>query len=148
MYRFFPTVNFKGGYPNRQQIVSQVTQVWEKYGLKDKTHFDTKVTKVYKDGRGRWILNDPSYGRFDGIVAAVGTCGDPKMPHVPGQEKFKGQIYHSSDLDGKQARGKKVIVIGGGASAVEALEFVAHEDAAETAVLARVCLANTLFRPD
>ncbi|KAK5016650.1 hypothetical protein LTR16_004847 [Cryomyces antarcticus] len=73
----------------------------------------------------------------DGIIAAVGTCGDPKIPYIPGQDKFKGEIYHSSQLDGKEAQGKKVAIIGGGASAVEALEFVAHEDAAKTYVLAR-----------
>ena len=57
-------------------------------------------------------------------MAAVGSCGDPKMPHMPGQEIFKSEIYHSSRLDGKTAQGKKVLIIGGGASAVEALEFV------------------------
>jgi len=137
MYRFHPSVKWHQGYPDRQQIVSQITQLWDRYGLEKRTKFDIRVTKVYKDDAGRWIINDPSNGRFDGIIAAIGTCGDPKMPHVPGQEKFKGEIYHSSDLDGKHAKGKKVIVIGGGASAVEALEFVASEDAVQTSVLAR-----------
>lgn len=138
MYRFHPSVKWRGGYPDRRQIVSQITELWEFYGLEQRTKFNTRVEKVYKDNNGRWIINDTSNGRFDGIIAAVGTCGDPKVPHIPGQEKFKGEIYHSSELDGKQAKGKKVLVIGGGASAVEALEFVAHEDAEKTHVLSRV----------
>ncbi len=93
---------------------------------------------MYKNSQGRWVINDPSNGSFDGIIAAVGTCGDPKMVHIPGQDEFKGGIYHSSDLDGREAKGKKVIIIGGGASAVEALEFVVSEKAAEASVLARV----------
>ncbi|KAK7533023.1 uncharacterized protein J3D65DRAFT_634094 [Phyllosticta citribraziliensis] len=137
MYRFHPSVRWSHGYPDRQQIVSQITELWERYGLEKHTKFDNRVTKVYKDKSGRWIINDPSNGRFDGVIAAVGTCGDPKMPHIPGQEKFKGEIYHSSDLDGKSAKDKKVIVVGGGASAVEALEFVVAEDAKEAFVLAR-----------
>lgn len=40
-------------------------------------------------------------------------------------------------LDGKSAEGKKVIIVGGGASAVEALEFVVNTGAAKTSVLAR-----------
>jgi cation diffusion facilitator CzcD-associated flavoprotein CzcO len=52
-------------------------------------------------------------------------------------DKFKGEIYHSSDLTGKEAKGKKMIIIGGGASAVEALEFAAHEEADKTYILAR-----------
>ena len=137
MYRFHPSVNWSEGYPDRQQIVSQITQLWKRYGLENETKFDTRVTKVYKDDRGRWIINDPSNGRFDGVIAAVGTCGDPKVPHIPGQEKYKGEIIHSSQLDGKNAKDKNVLVIGGGASAVEALEFVAHENARKTYVLAR-----------
>lgn len=56
---------------------------------------------------------------------------------MPGQEEFKGEIYHSSKLDGKTAHGKKVLIIGGGASAVEALEFVVHTGPKSTSVLAR-----------
>ena len=137
MYRFHPSVQWHNGYPDRQQIVSQITQLWKRYGLDKRTKFDCRVKRVYKDDKGRWIINDPSNGRFDGVIAAVGTCGDPKMPHIPGMEKFKGEVYHSSKLTGKQAKGKRCIVIGGGASAVEALEFVAHEDAEQTFVLAR-----------
>jgi hypothetical protein len=79
MYRFHPAVHWKKGYPDRQQIVSQIKSLWEQYGLEDKTEFNTKVERVYKDPDGRWIINDPSHGRFDGVIAAIGTCGDPKM---------------------------------------------------------------------
>lgn len=137
MYRFHPSVKWSRGYPNRDQIVSQITELWKRYGLEERTKFDTPVEKVYQDDRGRWIINGPSNGRFEGIIAAIGTCGDPKMPNMPGMDKFKGEIYHSSKLTGKNAKGKNVIVIGGGASAVEALEFAAHEEAAKTYVLAR-----------
>jgi cation diffusion facilitator CzcD-associated flavoprotein CzcO len=137
MYRFHPAVHWTNGYPSRKQIVGQVKELWKKYGLEEKTHFETKVEKVYKDEDGRWIINDPEYGRFDGVIAAIGTCGDPKMPTLSGQEQFKGEIWHSSQLDGKTAKGKKVVIIGGGASAVEALEFVADTHASHTTVLAR-----------
>jgi cation diffusion facilitator CzcD-associated flavoprotein CzcO len=137
MYRFHPSVRWDGEYPNRQQIVSQITELWKKYGLEERTKFNKKVEKVYQDSKGRWIINHPSNGRFEGIIAAVGTCGDAKIPSVPDMNKFKGEIYHSSSLTGKQTSGKTMIVIGGGASAVEALEFAAHEDAAKTYILAR-----------
>lgn len=88
-------------------IVSQITELWERYGLEQKTTSNTRVTKVYKDPHGRLIVSDPSYGRFDGVTAAIGTCGDPKMVHIPGQERFKGETYHSSQLDGKNAKDKK-----------------------------------------
>ena len=137
MYRFHPSVRWSAGYPDRQQIVSQITQLWQRYGLRERTKFNTRVTSVTQDKNGLWIINDDSNGRFDGVMAAVGSCGDPKMPHMPGQENFKGEVYHSSRLDGKTAQGKKVLIVGGGSSAVEALEFVVHTGAKSTSVLAR-----------
>ena len=137
MYRFFPSVKWTSGYPDRQQIVSQIREVWKRYNLQEKTKFNTCVTSVEQDRHGRWVINGNSNERYDGVMAAVGSCGEPKMPHIPSQESFKGEIYHSSQLDGKTAEGKKVLIVGGGASAVEALEFVVHTGAMTTSVLAR-----------
>ena len=67
----------------------------------------------------------------------IALFAEPKIPYIPGQEAFKGEIYHSSNLDGKTAAAKNVLVVGGGASAVEALEFVTHTNASSTSVLAR-----------
>lgn len=100
MYRFHPSVKWERGYPDRQQIISQVKQLWLRYGLDTRTRFNTKINKVYKDEDGRWILNDPSNGRFEGLVAAVGTCGDPKTPSMSGMNKYKGDVHHSSQLTG------------------------------------------------
>lgn len=72
-------MQWSGGYPDRQQIVSQITKVWTKYKLEEKTKFDTRVQKVYKDAQGRWIINDPSNGRFDGVIA----CEFPPEASLP-----------------------------------------------------------------
>jgi cation diffusion facilitator CzcD-associated flavoprotein CzcO len=101
MYRFHPSVKWERGYPTRKEIVEQIEQVWKHYSLDEKTKFGVKVKSLKQDEQTRWIINnDPSLGRFDGLIAATGTCGDPKMPHIPGMEKFKGEIYHSSELTG------------------------------------------------
>ena len=137
MYRFHPSVRWSSGYPDRQAIVAQISQLWRRYGLQDRTKFNTRVTSVSQNQTGRWIVNGNFSDQYDGIMAAVGSCGDAKMPHIPGQDAFKGEVYHSSKLDGKTAKDKKVLIIGGGASAVEALEFVVHTGARMTSVLAR-----------
>ncbi|KAF2431715.1 FAD/NAD(P)-binding domain-containing protein [Tothia fuscella] len=137
MYRFHPSVRWENGYPKREKIVGQIQQLWKRYGLDERTKFNTPVTKLYQNKMKKWIVNEPANGDFDGIIVAVGTCGDPKIPHIPGQEKFKGEICHSSSLDGVDGKGKKVVIIGSGASAVEALEFVASSQAEKSTVLAR-----------
>ncbi|KAF2213087.1 hypothetical protein CERZMDRAFT_39799 [Cercospora zeae-maydis SCOH1-5] len=139
MYRFHPSVTWSEGYPGRGEIVKAVKDLWQKYGLEKKTKFNTRVEKVYQDKQGRWIINNESNGRYDGVIAAIGTCGDPKRPHMPGKERFTGKIFHSSELDGKEsdAKGKKVLVIGGGASAIEAMEFTTAAGAEKTYILSR-----------
>ncbi|KAG5979976.1 hypothetical protein E4U55_004521 [Claviceps digitariae] len=137
MYRFHPSVTWSEGYPDRKEIVKQLKLLWKRYRLQRKTRFNFKVTKTYQDDQGRWIINDPSNGRFEGLIAAVGTCGEPKMPTLPGMEKFKGKIYHSSKLTGTNAKGKSIAIIGGGASAVEALEFAAAAEAGKISVISR-----------
>lgn len=131
------SVKWDGGYPKQNQIVGQIVKLWERYGLEPKTKFNTRVMSVSKDSQGRWIINNASNGRFDGIIAAVGTCGDAKMPHLSGSEVFKGEILHSSKLDSATAKDKRIIIIGGGASAVEALEWAVNTGAQNISVLAR-----------
>ena len=137
LYRFHPSVRWNNAYPNRHQIVSEIKKLWQRYGLEQRTRFHERVTSIDQDKQGQWTINGRTEDRYDGIVAAVGSCGDLKMPHLPDQDKFQGEIYHSSQLDGRTAKGKKVAIIGGGASAVEALEFVVGTGASITSVLAR-----------
>lgn len=100
MYRFHPSVRWTRGYPSQGQIVEQIRLLWKRYHLEEKTKFNFTVSKTYKDNQGRWIINNPSNGRFDGIVAAIGTCGTPAMPSFDEQDKFQGEVYHSSQLNG------------------------------------------------
>jgi thioredoxin reductase len=52
------------------------------------------------------------------IVLAAGVSGAPKIPEVPGADKFNGSILHSSEFnDTLDVKGKKVIVVGAGTSA-------------------------------
>lgn len=54
------------------------------------------------------------------LVNATGTWSHPFIPHYPGIETFRGEQIHTADYPGPDHfRGKRVIVVGGGASAVQ-----------------------------
>jgi cation diffusion facilitator CzcD-associated flavoprotein CzcO len=79
---------------------------------------------------------------FDAVIVCVGTCGVPSKPDLPGIDNFRGPVLHSSELDGKKAQGvdwenKRVLVVGGGASAVEAVEAALDNGAHWSGVSAR-----------
>lgn len=92
---------------------------------------------------GRFLVNgEEGYGAFDGVVVAVGTCGRVSVPCIPGLEDFGGRTCRSSRLRSVDVRGKKVVVVGGGASAVEAMEFAVDHGAESVAVVTRVSLSG------
>lgn len=60
------------------------------------------------------------------LVNATGTWTQPFLPHYPGMETFLGEQYHTVDYPGPEHfRGKRVLVVGGGASAVQFLGALA-----------------------
>jgi hypothetical protein len=86
------------------------------------------------------------HGVFDGVVVAVGTCAKMSIPHIQGLGDFGGQTCHSSQLESVDVRGKKVVIVGGGASAVEAMEFAVDNGAASVAVVSRVSSSRNRYR--
>lgn len=71
------------------------------------------------------------------------------MIEFEGQDSFKGKIIHSSQLDNAQLKGKRVVIIGSGASGVEAAELAVKKQSKSAVILARDdkwCIPrNTLF---
>ena len=56
------------------------------------------------------------------IINATGTWSHPFIPYYPGAETFIGEQLHTVDYPGPEHfRGKRVLVVGGGASAVQFL---------------------------
>ncbi|BFZ64366.1 hypothetical protein YB2330_005509 [Saitoella coloradoensis] len=141
MYRFHPDVTWHTGYPTRSSIVREIRHIWTKYDLQPKTRFDTDVKRVSRSPHNynKWIINNNPDEEFDAVIAAIGTCGEPKMVHMPGMEKYKGTLVHSSELTKRavDVYSKEVAVVGGGASAVEALQYCVDKGAREIDILAR-----------
>ncbi|PKI84466.1 hypothetical protein MVES1_001525 [Malassezia vespertilionis] len=147
MYRFHPLVYWTKWYPHRDQILWNIRRIWQVYSLKQRTRFGTPVTKVERhssstklegsSGQSRWVINGNQSEVFDAVVVTIGTCGKPKFVKTPGESDFAGKVLHSSQLDQVDFKGKKVIVIGGGASGVEAAELAAKKGAIKPTILAR-----------
>jgi len=147
MYRFHPLVHYTEFYPFRDEILNNLRKVWKMYGLAERTRFNTEVKSVErhssstpltnKNGHTRWIINGNQSEVFDAVVATIGTCGPPKRFELPGEKNFKGTIIHSSELDGVDFKDKKVLIIGGGASGLEALELAVELGANKPTIITR-----------
>jgi cation diffusion facilitator CzcD-associated flavoprotein CzcO len=141
-YKFHPDIEWSCEFPKRDEILRQTQGLWERYGLRERTVFGCCVSGLTEVEEGRWVVDGDGdggkYGVFDGAVIAVGTCAKMSIPHIQGLEGFGGQTCHSSQLESVDVRGTKVVIVGGGASAVEAMEFAVDHGAASVAVVSRV----------
>ncbi|WP_431791316.1 flavin-containing monooxygenase [Microbacterium paraoxydans] len=84
------------------------------------------VRRVHDDAGVLVVEADEGEWRTRTLVNATGTWTQPFLPHYPGMETFLGEQFHTVDYPGPEHfRGKRVLVVGGGASAVQFLGALA-----------------------
>ncbi|GAC1414265.1 MAG: NAD(P)/FAD-dependent oxidoreductase [Novosphingobium sp.] len=127
---FMPSQKFSDG----AEIQGYCRQIAERSGFADNALFHTHVTSlVWDDDARRWLVTtnrgDAIRARF--VIMAAGVLNMPKLPAVPGIEKFKGKIFHSARWDYEYTGGtwdnpvldkladKRVAILGTGATAIQ-----------------------------
>ncbi len=103
----------------------------DKYDVRRRTRFGKRVVAAtFDDDTHLWRLDtadgQSTTARF--VVGATGVLTQPKNPDIDGLEKFKGTVMHTARWDHSvDLRGKKVAIIGTGASAVQVIPSIATE---------------------
>lgn len=101
-------------------------------------HRPVRVTEVSHTDDGFFVRTDRGDWTARAIVNATGTWTRPFVPRYPGQELFRGRQLHTVDYrTAEEFRGQHVVVVGGGASAVQLLGEISQV-AATTGVTRRL----------
>ena len=90
----------------------------------------TTVTGArWDEGEQRWnVETDRGELRARVLVSAAGALSDPKNPDIEGLERFRGDTFHSAQWDHDyDLEGKRVAVIGTGASAIQFVPAIAPD---------------------
>ncbi len=115
-------------YYSPQRVLREYfDQVAVDYDLKRHTRFGTEVTHArFDDATGTWqVAVKTADGREEvleanAVISAVGQLNRPKWPDIPGMERFRGISFHSTEWEHEHDLiGKKILVIGTGASAFQ-----------------------------
>jgi cation diffusion facilitator CzcD-associated flavoprotein CzcO len=102
-----------------------------KYGLHAKARFNVRIDSAAFDEQARiWRLASQAGEELTArhVVDATGVLTHPKRPDIPGVDDFAGATLHTARWDHSQTlAGKRVAVIGTGASAVQVIPAIADE---------------------
>ncbi|NEW40301.1 NAD(P)/FAD-dependent oxidoreductase [Nocardia cyriacigeorgica] len=127
-YSFALNPNWSRSFSRQGEIQTYIQDVAKKYNVLDKHIFDCDVTGArWNNDTAQWEITS-SKGNFtaDTVVSAVGALCEPNLPDIKGINSFEGEIFHSArwnhDAD---LAGKRVAVIGTGASAIQIVPAIA-----------------------
>ena len=127
-------------YAEQPAILQYMREVVDEFDLAPHLRLNTTVTKAQFDNANkRWTLTTDAGEThdFDILVTACGQLTNPVIPPIPGLDRFAGHQFHSARWDHDyDLSGKRVAVIGTGASAIQFVPEVAKQ-AAHTTVFQR-----------
>ena len=122
---YIPSMKFAAGF----EIMEYCQKMAEKFGFYDKCLFHTTVEKTeWDEDTARWTVStdrgDAMKAKF--VVLANGILTTPKLARIDGMSSFKGDSFHTSRWDYNiDLKGKRVGIIGTGATAVQAVPELA-----------------------
>jgi cyclohexanone monooxygenase len=123
-------------FVHQPEILEHCQRLGRHYNLYDKALFHTAITKVRWDEKNQvWHVSTDRGDEFTTKYLGIGTgfLTNPKLPGIPGVEKFKGKSFHAARWDYDYTGGspenetldkladKKVAIIGTGATAIQAV---------------------------
>ncbi len=138
-FRDFPMPDRYPDYPHHSHIFEWLRDYADAFDLRRSIRFNTRVTRAERGPRGGWAitLDDGTTHAFDALLVCNGHHWDPRLPSFPGS--FDGPQIHSHDYvdpaDPLDLKGKRVLVVGIGNSAVDIVSELGRKTMCETVFL-------------
>lgn len=123
----------------QNELLTYMIERSHEFGVRGDIRFRNELkSAVWDDRKERWVCSvatpDGVY-EFEGLalISAIGPLSKPRVKRFDGDETFRGQRFHSAEWpDGLDLKGKRVAVIGTGASSMQICPTIAHEVASLT----------------
>ena len=121
-FSFARNPDWTHSYPEQPQILDYLHDCAERFGVMPKVRLNCEMLDAeWIEDERRWRI-ETSDGDLSArvLVAAPGLLSEPRIPDIPGLERFEGNTFHSAAWDhSDDLSGKRVAVMGTGASAIQ-----------------------------
>ncbi len=133
-YSFAPDPDWNHYFSRREEIHAYLRRCADGFGVRPNIRFSTTVRAAsWDDVAGEWVVetvgpDGAETVRASLLVSAVGQLNRPKIPDLPGLDEFRGEWFHSANWpEGVELDGRRVGVVGAGASAMQLVPRVAEQ---------------------
>ena len=131
-YSFEENHQWTEHFSRQPELLDYFKNCFHKYDIHKHTYFETQVTDMkFDELTQEWSVDSICHGRENKerigiVISCVGQLNQPKIPQIKGLEHFQGDMFHSSQWPHFDAiSGKKVAVVGSGASAFQIVPSIA-----------------------
>jgi cation diffusion facilitator CzcD-associated flavoprotein CzcO len=129
-FSFAPNPDWSRTFPLQGEIQGYLRTCAESFGLIPHIRFGHTVQRAeWDDESGRWHV-ETSAGAITArvVIGGQGGLSEPRVPDIPGRDSFAGPSFHSAQWDHSvDLRGKRVAVLGTGASAIQIVPAIQPE---------------------
>ena len=127
-FSFAPNPNWSRVFAPGREIKAYADDCVDRYGLRPHLRFGTRVlSAAFDPARELWRMRTTTgdiVARY--VINATGGLTQPRLPDIAGLESFRGKVMHTARWDaGHDLAGKRVAIIGTGASAVQLVPAIA-----------------------
>ncbi|WP_116364096.1 flavin-containing monooxygenase [Parahaliea mediterranea] len=133
-FSFEPNASWSKYYPNGPEFLSYLERVTDKYSLRERIDFGTRVTgAAWDEASKRWKVNAERGGKpvvyeVNALIMAVRPNNEANYPAVENLDAFAGPVVHSAHWDHSvDLKGKKVVLVGTGCSGVQVATAIADQ---------------------
>jgi cation diffusion facilitator CzcD-associated flavoprotein CzcO len=132
-FSFEPNANWSRMFPTQPEILAYLRGVAQKHDLPGRTRFGAAIREAaWDEAAQKWCVYTADGRRFFGrvLLSAMGPLHIPSYPKLTGLGTFAGPAFHSARWDDSvDLAGKRVAVIGTGASAIQFIPRIAEQAA-------------------
>ncbi len=129
-FSFAPNPDWSRAFSPQAEIHAYLQRCAQSLGLMPHVRLNHEVRQAaWDDTSGTWLIQTSAGPiRAQHLVGGFGSLSDPMIPKLRGVESFKGEVFHSAHWPREfNPRGKRIAVVGTGASALQFIPAIQPE---------------------